>query len=725
MLDTITTSIEERAFLSKVKLYDTSSYVQHLERAIQFTKNAHKGQHRASGEEYFHHPLEVANILASMKLDSLTLIVALLHDTVEDTPIILKTIEEEFGAKVAELVDGITKLNLLDTKSDAVVQAENFRKLIVATSKDIRVLLVKLADRLHNMRTLSFLSCPKKQNRIALETLEVFAPLAERIGVQTIKNELQDLSFSYIYPDIRQSMIKRLEMLRKDGATLTSGIIQELDDLLTLHGIKAKISGREKSSYSIWMKMKKKNIDFEQLTDVVAFRIIVTDLLDCYKALGLIHQKYHAVPGEIEDYISTPKQNGYQSLHTIIMGPFDHKIEVQIRSAEMHKIAELGIAAHWFYKQGSGALEAKENTVSYGWVKELLDTLESSSDATEVLENSKLDIYDDQVFCFTPRGQVIALPKDACPIDFAYAIHSDMGNHCVGARVNKRIVPLKTKLKNGDQVEIVIDKSHKPLPSWEKFAVTQKALTEIRRIIRQEKHAEYVNLGKMILSQALKAEGVQYAEDTLASSVKFFNKDSLDALLATIGEGQIFATEVLEQIKSQKVKKTRISLRNDSRVRPTHRAQTEKKISIKGAIPGVAVHFAQCCHPIPGDRIVGIHQTLKGIMVHISDCETLHNYSSTPERWLDVAWDKNPTKPMFTAAINVTILNQVGGFAEITSEVAAHKINIKNLRITTRTTDFFEIMLDLDVKGLYELSNLIAALRTKPLIHLVQRHIKQ
>lgn len=711
--------------IKTVASYDKSEYVNYIQKAVDIASEAHKNQKRASGEPYFSHPLAVAEILVKMKLDALTVIVALLHDTVEDTNLTLEKIAEEFNDEVAELVNGVTKINFIETKSESVVQAENFKKLIIAISKDIRILLVKLADRLHNMRTLHHISNQNKRIRIATETIEIFAPLAERIGMHNLKNELQDLSFKTLYPEVRESILTRIALLKSnENNKLPQKIIATLKQLFKTHGVEATIVDREKTPYSIWEKMKRKKINFEQLSDIMAFRIVVKDMLECYKALGVIHNHYHTIPRSFKDYISTPKQNGYQSLHTIIMGPEQQKIEVQIRTAKIHKAAELGIAAHWSYKQKYVLNERYHN-----WLNELISILESSTDPHELLSNAKLEMYYDQVFCFTPKGKVIALPSGACTIDFAYAIHSDVGNACVGAKINRKISPLKTKLQNGDQVEIITDKNHAPLPSWEKFVITAKAQSSIKKSIRERKKQEYINLGRVIISHNLNHNKLNYEPSLLANSVKFFHKENVEDLLQSIGEGQIPASSVIKYILQNK--KIEIPIQEDSTplINTTKRKvklyDQDSTIPIKGLAPDITVHFASCCHPIPGDPIVGIHQTGKGVLVHISDCEILQNYSSSPEKWLEISWDKNNKAKIYSATINAIVLNKPGSLATLAIEVAKHDANISNFKINSRATDFFEITVDLEVKGLNHLAHIITALHTKSCIHSVHRYVKQ
>ncbi|MDE2336124.1 MAG: bifunctional (p)ppGpp synthetase/guanosine-3',5'-bis(diphosphate) 3'-pyrophosphohydrolase, partial [Alphaproteobacteria bacterium] len=507
--------IRQYELIDRIKAYDPDMDEDMVNRAYVYAMKMHGAQKRASGDLYFSHPLEVAGIMTEMKMDTAAICTALLHDTVEDTLATLDEIRALFGDEVARLVDGVTKLSKIEFQSAQEKQAENFRKLILAMSEDIRVLLVKLADRLHNMRTLHYIPKPEKRKRIAMETIEIYAPLAERIGIHKIKEELEDIAFGELNPEARESIQTRLNFLRAEGGEAVVGrIIGELQKKISEAGITAEINGREKTRYSIWKKMQRKNISFEQLSDIMAFRIIVKDIAECYHALGIIHGLYPTVPGRFKDYISLPKPNGYRSLHTTVIGPENHRIEVQIRTPEMHEEAELGVAAHWSYKQTGAVAQAggKTDGRQYRWLRELMDIVEHTGKPEEFLENTKLELFQDQVFCFTPNGDLIALPRGATPIDFAYAVHSTLGDQTVGAKVNGRIIPLNTQLVNGDQVDITTSKSQTPSPNWERFVVTGKAKARIRRFVRQQQQKEYLNLGKAMLQKVLKQEGYEYNE---------------------------------------------------------------------------------------------------------------------------------------------------------------------------------------------------------------------
>jgi GTP diphosphokinase / guanosine-3',5'-bis(diphosphate) 3'-diphosphatase len=701
--------------VERVKAYDPSADEDALNRAYVFSMKAHGTQKRASGDPYFSHPVEVAGILAGMKLDGSSIITGLLHDTVEDTVATLEDIERVFGADIARLVDGVTKLSRLELQSDQTKQAENFRKLVLAMSEDIRVLLVKLADRLHNMRTLHFVTDPEKRRRIARETMEIYAPLAERMGMHELQDELEDLSFGELYPDARESIRTRLAFLREKGEDLPRRIIAGLDETLREGGIAAELSGREKSPYSIWRKMQRKNVGFEQLADIMAFRVVVDTVEQCYQALGVLHSRYPVVPGRFRDYISTPKPNNYRSLHTGVIGPERQRIEVQIRTGEMHEVAELGVAAHWVYKQAAPNTEGRQ----YRWLRELLDILEHAPDPQEFLEHTKLEMFRDQVFCFTPKGDLIELPRGATPVDFAYAVHSQIGDTCVGSKINGRLVPLRTQLANGDQVDIITSKAQTPSPTWERFVVTGKARARIRRFIRTQQRQQYLDLGKAILQKAFRQEGHDYTEKGLDEVLRQFNCDTPEDLCVAVGAGNHTGREVVHAVYPP------LPDARAAKVVPLAPARgrraSENAVPIRGLIPGMAVHYAGCCHPLPGDRIVGIVTTGKGVTIHTIDCETLESFAATPERWLDVAWNPSDNEHLHVGRVNVTIGNEPGSLGSLTTVIGKNAGNITNLKITNRSQDFFEIIVDIEVQNLRHLSTIIAALRATPLINSVER----
>lgn len=693
-----------------------------IERAYNYAKEKHDGQFRSSGEPYYTHPVEVAQILADMRMDITTIVTAVLHDTVEDTDATLEEVEKIFGKTVADLVNGVSKLTRIESQTLEGKQAENFRKLLLAMSEDIRVLLVKLADRLHNMRTITGIKTPEKRRRISLETLEIYAPLAERVGVHRIKEELEDLCFDQVNSEARESITNRLAYLRKEGHDVVDGIILELKQLLKSGGINAEITGREKTRYSIWKKMQRKKVTFEQLSDIMAFRIMVDTTEECYLVLGTIHGKYRSVPGRFKDYISTPKPNGYRSIHTTIMGPHRQRIEVQIRTHQMHAEAELGVAAHWAYK--GNAQPTKRDVTKYRWLRELLDILEQEQKPEDFWENTKLELFQDQVFVFTPKGDLIELPNGATPIDFAYAIHSDIGDKCVGAKINGRIAPLNSRLVNGDQVDVITTKSQNPSPTWERFVVTGKARSHIRKYIRNQQRDEFVILGKAMIQKIFRQEGYEFTEKALTSALTFYRLEEVEDIYAKIGSGVFVAKDVFKIIfpSHQAEIDKQQPIEEIDQLKKARRPKESGPMPIKGLIPGMAMHFARCCHPLPGDRIVGIVTTGKGVTIHTIDCDTLENFADTPERWLDVSWgDQNDSQDTQVGRLNVTISNEAGALGTVTTVIGRNGGNITNLKITNRSLDFWDMILDIFVTDTKHLNNVIAALRATPCIVTVDR----
>ena len=703
-----------------VKSYDPDADEDALNRAYVFAMKKHGAQLRTSGDPYYSHPVEVAGILTKFKLDSVSIIAGLLHDTVEDTDTTVEEVRELLGDQVAQIVDGLTKLAKIEQKSANNKQAENFRKLLLAMSEDIRVLLIKLADRLHNMRTLHFCA-PEKRARIARETLDIYAPLAERIGMQEVKSELEEIAFAELHKEAHDSIVARLNFLREKDSNLVPKIIEQLQKDMEENGIKAVVSGREKTPYSIWRKMQQKNASFEQLSDIMAFRIIVDDVATCYQALGIVHSKYHMVPRRFKDYISTPKPNGYQSIHTGVIGPENTRIEIQIRTHEMHEIGEKGVAAHWAYKQGQKA-EGK----NFRWIRELLEILEQASNPEEFLENTKLEMYNDQVFCFTPKGDLIGLPVNSTPVDFAYAVHSSVGDTCVGAKINGEIRPLRTVLQNGDQVEILTSKAQHPSTEWERFVVTGKAKAAIRRYVRAYKREQFITLGQEILERLFKGESLEFSEKGLVNVLPNFEAETIDDIYAKVGEGIVTGWDVLKavypgykQSKLEKVVKS-VKLPSFKKIVKPKKGKGEP-LKIKGLIPGMAVHFAGCCHPLPGDRIVGIVTTGKGVAVHTIDCKALEKYADEPERWLDIAWGEEAENEMHTGRLKIMLANEPGTLAELSNLIARNSGNIANLNIVNRTVSYFEILVDVEVKDLKHLTDIIAALKASKVISYVAR----
>ena len=689
--------------VERVRGYDPTVDEEALNRAYVFSMQAHGSQTRASGDPYFSHPVEVAGILTQYRLDTASIVTGLLHDTVEDTVATIDEIESLFGDEVAKLVDGVTKLSKLELQSPDTKHAENFRKLLLAISEDIRVLLVKLADRVHNMRTLHYIADDKKRARIARETMDIYVPLAERIGIQDIKEELEELAFRELYPEVSESIESRLEFLKEQGRDVVERISDEIGRVLVEAEIEAWISGRTKRPVSIWRKMQRKNVEYEQLTDIIAFRVVVASVEDCYRALGVVHTRYRMIPGEFDDYISTPKLNGYQSLHTALIGPEMHRIEVQIRTTQMHEVAELGVAAHWQYKQGAALTEGKR----YHWVRQLLDILENSTNPDEFLEHTKLEMFPDDVFCFTPKGEIINLPQGATAIDFAYAVHSEIGDRCVGTRINGKMAPLRTEIRNGDQVEILTSADGTPSPTWEQWVVTGKARARIRRYVRGERREEFTKLGQAMLDRALRDVGYAGDDDLSPTLLNRFDAESADDLVAMVGSGEVAVQDIVADLVPPEVLDD--AARAAAEDIPDRPEWQSGEIPIRGLTDGMAVHHANCCHPLPGDRIVGILTPGKGVAIHTKDCETLESFADTPERWIDVGWDLGPTTRV--GRIKLVVSNETGALGSLTTVIGQNQANINNLKFTSRSEDFFEMVIDIEVKDTAHLNDIVAALR--------------
>lgn len=720
---------QAETLIKQMQSYDPDFNQKMVEDAVEYARIMHDGQVRSSGEPYYTHPVEVAGILADMKMDTATIVTAILHDTLEDTKATSEDLSKKFSSEISSLVNGVSKLTKIESQTVEGKQAENFRKLLLAMSEDIRVLLVKLADRLHNMRTLQYITKPEKRFRIARETMDIYVPLAERVGVHKIKEELEDLAFTYMNPEARDSITNRLLFLRQEGGDLVDVIINELNKIIKEAGIVAEVTGREKTRFSIWKKMQRKNISFEQLSDIMAFRIGVDSVAECYHALGIIHSHYPVVPGRFKDFISTPKPNGYRSLHTTVIGPKNHRIEIQIRTHQMHTEADLGVAAHWTYKQGGESAGAQADAKKYRWLRELLDILEQDQRPEDFWENTKLELFQEKVFAFTPKGDLFELPSGSTPIDFAYAIHSNVGDRCIGAKINGRIAPLNTKLQNGDQVEIVTAKTQNPSPTWERFVVTGKARSHIRRFIRQQQSSEYLTLGRAMLQKVFKSEGYEFTEKAVTGVVDQFREcKNNDDVFIGIGAGNIVARDVFKAIfpahKNDADAVKQITNPEDLNLKNTHQERSGKTqpMPIKGLIPGMAVHYARCCHPLVGDRIVGIVTTGKGVTIHTIDCETLEQFADTPERWIDVSWGEGKdSTDARVGRLMVTINNQSGALGTLSTVIAKSGGNITNLKITSRSTDFWDMYLDVSVTDTKHLNNIVAALRATPQVVSVER----
>jgi GTP pyrophosphokinase len=707
--------LRQYELVERVKRYDPGADEDALNRAYVFSMQAHGSQTRESGDPYFSHPVEVAGILCEKKLDCDSIITGLLHDTVEDTVATIADIRDLFGNDIARLVDGVTKLSQIESLSDRAKQAENFRKLLLAMSQDIRVLLVKQADRLHNMRTLKFIRNDARRNRIARETMEIYAPLAERIGIRDWKDELEDLSFMELQPDARSSITKRLAFLRESGGDIVGRVSSELIRTLAEKGIEAKVSGREKTPYSVWRKMRRKHIVFEQLSDIMAFRVIVGRVEDCYQALGVIHGHYRVVPGRFKDYVSVPKPNEYRSLHTTVIGPENQRVEIQIRTPEMHEVAELGVAAHWQFKQDA-ATDGKQ----YRWLRGLLEILEHAEAPEELLENTKLEMFSDQVYCFSPMGEIKELPRGATPVDFAYAVHTEIGDTCVGVKINGEEAPLRTVLKNGDQVEILTSADQTPSPTWESFVITGKARACIRRFVRSLEREQYVRLGREIVEKAFRRDHRDYTDAAVRGLLPKFHCRTMDDLFQAVGQGQFTGRDVL--VTAYPESNGGVDPANRMVLRNGKDDKGEFAVPIHGLIPGMAVHLGACCHPLPGEQIVGISSTGKGLTIHTTDCDTLENFVNAPEQWVDVHWEANAEEEGgHIGRLLVTLANRPGSLAALTGVIGRGQGNITNLKINERAVDFFEMQIDVEVSSVDHLTDIIAGLRADPAVGQVER----
>ncbi len=700
------TDLNVKSLTDRIRAYNPGIDDDLLSRAFSFAEKAHRGQVRASGEPYFTHPIEVAHILADMHLDPATIITALLHDVVEDTDVSLASIRDQFTDEVAQLVDGVTKLTRIEMQSDNK-QAENFRKLVLAMSEDIRVLLVKLADRTHNMRTIDYISKPEKRERIAQETLMIFAPLAERIGMTHFQHELEDRAFSVLNAQMRTSIISRLDYLSEQSEDLVSRICDELSESLSKENLESSVSGRKKSAYSIWRKMQRQKVEMEELSDIMAFRVIVPTEGDCYRALGILHQKYPTVMGRFKDYISTPKRNRYRSLHTGLIGPNKKKIEVQIRTPEMHEVAERGVAAHWGYKAGDMENSSKQEFNQLKWLNDLVQILD------EFLEHTQLEMYADQVFCFSPKGALIALPKGATAVDFAYAVHSDIGNTCIGVKINGKMRQLATTLNNGDQIEILTSSTATPNPDWESFVVTGRAKSSVKRFVRMQDQKEFAQLGKGILQKHFREAEKKLDKAKILPVLSHFGVNTDEELYAKVGRNNLSAHDVLSVFYPD-VKPVKVDAEQAVSEKSQH------SLNIKGLTPGMAVHRGACCHPLPGERIVGIVTTGKGITVHRVDCQNLEKFSSMPELWVDIEWERD-TPSAATARLEAVITNERGSLAAVTSLISDHGGNITNIQLTSRTVDFFTFATDVEVKDIRHMTAIVAAMQSSPFIESVER----
>jgi GTP diphosphokinase / guanosine-3',5'-bis(diphosphate) 3'-diphosphatase len=687
--------------VERVRAYDPDVDEDRLNRAYVFTVQMHGAQKRASGDPYFSHPVEVAGLMTDLKMDEDTIITALLHDTVEDTLTSIEDVEAKFGPEVARLVDGVTKLSKIEAQTEDERAAENLRKFLLAISDDIRVLLVKLADRLHNMRTLHFIKSPEKRRRIAKETMDIYAPLAERIGMYEYMREMQLLAFEQLEPDAYKTITDRLADIRRKADVEIDQISQTMAWEMEQAGLTIKISGREKHPYSIWKKMQERHVAFEQLTDINAFRVITETTEDCYRALGVLHRRWQMVPGRFKDFISTPKRNGYKSIHTTIMFAKNMRVEVQIRSKDMHRGSEYGYAAHWAYKQ------ADKPDGQAGWIRDLIEILETSHDAEDLLENTRMAMYQDRIFAFTPKGALHQLPKGSTVVDFAYAVHTDLGDKTVGAKVNGRHVPLRTQLNNGDMVEILKSKVQQPEPTWLNFVTTGKARAAIRRHVRHRERDELIAIGRKLYEEIAERMPTKIGKKALAAAIKRLSLETEDDLMHAVGAGRITDRALMEALVPG----------FDADGVEGDFPNQERAVSIRGLTPGVGYHLGDCCHPIPGDRIVGLRLPDQPVEVHTIECDRLA--SGVDADWVDLSWGQGSDGA--SARLRVIIHNRPGTLGEIAGIFGYHKANIINLRMTARDVEFHTFEVDLEVHDLPHLMRIISALRSSEAVATADR----
>jgi GTP pyrophosphokinase/guanosine-3',5'-bis(diphosphate) 3'-pyrophosphohydrolase len=697
--------IDVEDLIALVRNYNPRCNADLIRRAYAYGMKMHEGQFRKSGEPYFTHPVAVAAILTEQRLDDATIITALLHDTIEDTRSTYAEIAAMFGDEVAELVDGVTKLTNLQLSSAGSQQAENFRKLFMAMSRDLRVILVKLGDRLHNMRTIRSMS-PEKQAQKARETMEIFAPLAGRMGMQWMREELEDLSFKVLNPEARNSIMRRFLTLQRETGDVVHKITADIRHELEKAQIEADVYGRAKKPYSIWRKMQEKDLAFSRLSDIYGFRVICGTVADCYRILGVIHQRWRAVPGRFKDYISQPKNNGYRSIHTTVSGRDGKRVEVQIRTREMHEVAEAGVAAHWSYREGVRAVNPFAVDPAK-WIATLTERLDEG-DTDEFLENVKLEMYSDQVFCFTPKGDVIQLPRGATPLDYAYAIHTRIGNSCVSAKVDGIRVPLWTRLKNGQSVEIITAEGQRPQASWIDIVTTGRAKAAIRRSLREEDRGRFVKLGQELARAAFDHVGKKATDKALRTAAKMLGLSDENDLLARLGSAELPARRVVETLYPELAQA--VAEEVDSR-RP-----------VVGLTADQSFRRAQCCQPVPGERIVGITYRGQGVVVHAIDCPALEEFEDQTARWVDLHWHSGRHAPVYTVTLDITISNDAGVLGRICTLIGEQKANISDLKFTDRKPDFYRLIIDVDLRDVEHLHMVMTALEAETDVAQISRH---
>lgn len=710
-----------------VKKYDPSANEALLNKAYVYSVQAHGKQLRHSGDPYYAHPIEVAGIVASLHLDIATVCTALLHDVLEDTDATVEELAEEFTSEIAELVDGVTKLGQVEMSrpnlSRERAQAENFQKFILAVSKDVRVLLVKLCDRLHNMRTLQYHPKQASRERIARETLEIFAPLARRIGIDKVCSELEELSFQHINPAAHESIQKRLEIWRTSQGEAISQVFTALKNTLNEAGLEVRVYGREKRAYAIWRKLQRQNISFDDVADIYAFRVIVQTRAQCYEALGILHDAFRAVPSRFRDFISVPKPNGYQSLHTTIRTDENRRVEVQIRTERMEDVAERGVAAHWAYKDESYAYDPASAQAAGGdplkRIRPLIEMMEQSGDADEFLDNVKLEMFTDQVFTFTPKGDLIALPRGASPIDFAYAVHTKVGDTCIGAIVNGRDVPLRTQLENGDVVKIVRGGTAEPQPGWESIAITGRARQALRRLTRTGESEEFRRIGETLALHAFKREGQDLDSAVLTDALKRLKISDETTLFETLGRGKLSMNDFVEAVfPGRSEAQAEGSVQNLDLIDD---ASAGLYIKGDGLNPGLGLHLAGCCSPIPGDRIIGLQESGRGIVIHTIDCEELAAKEDQIENWIDLAWRRAAEQTASTGRVITTVQHVPGALADVTKIIGESQGNLTNIKTLRRSPTFFDMIIDVEVRDTRHLMSIIAALRASAFVVKVNR----
>jgi len=723
--------------VDRVKQYNLATNEDLLNRAYVYAMKAHGEQQRDSGDPYFSHPLEVAAILTGLKLDDATIAAALLHDTIEDTDATRTEIDRVFGPDIGRLVDGLTKLKKLELVSREAKQAENLRKLLLAIAADVRVLLIKLADRLHNMRTLAFRP-PEARRRTAEETLDIYAPLAARMGMHEMREELEDLAFRELNPEAHKVITERLEALAERSSGWIGEIEQQLARKLGDRGITAKVSGRRKRAYSIWRKMERKAVGFEQLSDIFGFRVVVKNIPECYQAVGVVHTSWPVIPGRFKDYISTPKQNDYRSIHTTVIGPGKQRVELQIRTREMEQIAEYGIAAHALYKDNAGSpteMLSRESN-AYAWLRRTIELLAEGSNPEEFLEHTKLELFHDQVFAFTPKGKLIALPRGATPIDFAYAVHTGVGNMAIGAKINGKIGPLSSSLQNGDEVQILTSKAQTAPPvAWESIVVTGKARAAIRRATRESVRSQYSAFGRRIIERLCQRAKFGYSDEQLEGALPRLARASIDDVFSAVGRSEMRAADVVRAMypdyKDERVTPTApkeesgwfgLKWGKAVKFKVPDGGEDGAAIPIRGINTDLPVRFAPDGGAVPGDRIVGIMTPGEGITIYPIQSEALKQFEDEPERWLDVRWDIDDKTPQrFPAQLTVQSVNEPGTLAQITQVIAEHDGNIDNIRMVRQSPDFTELTIDLSVYNLKHLTSIISQLRAKKVVASVER----